>query len=181
MLIKYFYSSSTDQRIRDLQEDEIHYFIVKGRVFEKSCVSRVLSVLISSCFFITFKNDNIWIVAITKIRKKRGPKRDIKKKIAKKSLSVLLPITNSPGKYVFYCPGCQDYHTIDTISSQYTEGHELTGTLSRPTIYPSILSRGDKQEGKPRCHSFITKGKIRFTRDTEHKLAGKTTTLKPID
>lgn len=94
--------------------------------------------------------------------------------------TVLLPIENSTGRYVFFCPGCKANHIINTNPENNPYVHVLTGTLSRPTIRASVLSKGDKQVGKPHCHSFVTDGKIRFLNDCTHELAGKTVNLPPL-
>lgn len=93
---------------------------------------------------------------------------------------VLLPIENSPGRYVFYCPGCQDTHVINTDPKRQWPCHTLTGTLDNPTIRASVLSIGDKRSNKPHCHSFITNGKIEFLLDCTHHLAGQTVPLEPF-
>jgi hypothetical protein len=90
--------------------------------------------------------------------------------------AVLLPINNSPGKYVFFCPGCQTGHMINVDPSQGKPCHTLTGTLDKPTVRASVLTNSYL----PRCHSFITNGRIEFLRDCEHDLAGKTVDLQPF-
>lgn len=86
----------------------------------------------------------------------------------------------------FMCPACKDTHEINQ-SWEFNEDYEL------PTISPSILTEGvgwtygempdnffelstDEQEKhrKPwRCHSWITKGRIKFFKDCSHELAGQ--------
>jgi hypothetical protein len=52
------------------------------------------------------------------------------------------------------------------------------GSLSKPTFTPSILVRGQEFGSKaPRCHSFVTDGKIQFLNDCSHPLAGQTVEL----
>jgi len=86
---------------------------------------------------------------------------------------VILPLLNWPNRYIFYCPGCEDNHTIDT--GPY--GHILTGTQNKPTIKPSVLSNAKNNPGSPRCHSWVTGGRIKFLDDCTHDLAGKTVNL----
>ncbi|MDE3212876.1 MAG: ammonia monooxygenase, partial [Bacteroidota bacterium] len=76
---------------------------------------------------------------------------------------------------------CQEIHLISTCGSEFKEGHRLTGSLAKPTVSPSILSYGDEKTEKPRCHSFITKGKIKYMWDCGHALAGKSVMLPPIE
>jgi Family of unknown function (DUF6527) len=102
------------------------------------------------------------------------------KKIDSPSAPVLLPIKNSPGRFVFFCPGCQTSHIINTNSRNGLPVHSLYGSPDKPTIKASVLSRGDKKMGKPHCHSFITRGRIKFLKDCTHKLAGKTVNLEAL-
>ena len=107
----------------------------------------------------------------------------LKKSLRSKSLvisteSVLVPIKNSDGRYVFFCPGCVGFHIVDTNQKLYSR-HKLSGTLLKPTIKPSILSIGDIKINKPHCHSFVTNGKIHFLTDCSHNLAGQTIRLFP--
>jgi hypothetical protein len=53
------------------------------------------------------------------------------------------------------------------------------GDVEKPTLKPSILTNGS--EGMPRCHSFVTDGKIKFLNDCDHELAGQTLDLEEID
>jgi hypothetical protein len=124
---------------------------------------------------------------ISMLKKTIKPKKSVRRKKStpqkptSRAAPVLMPVMNSPGKYIFFCPACQENHVISTVETECSMGHRLEGTLAQPTIIPSILSHGDKSVGKPRCHSFITKGKIKFMRDSGHAMAGKTVTLKPFD
>ncbi len=93
---------------------------------------------------------------------------------------VLLPIKNSMGRYVFYCPGCDTTHIININPHNDLPVHKLLGSLKKPTIRASVLSKGDKSTGKPHCHSLITKGKIKFFMDSSHGLAGKNVSLPAI-
>ena len=93
---------------------------------------------------------------------------------------VIKPVSNSIGKFIFYCPGCQDYHVIITASGTWAPSHTLTGTLKKPTVRASVLSKGDQNDGKPYCHSYITNGRIHFLDDCTHILAGQTVDLPPI-
>ena len=55
------------------------------------------------------------------------------------------------------------------------------GSLTAPTFTPSInvWPEGRARWGYPRCHSFITDGRIQFLGDCEHELAGQTVALGP--
>jgi hypothetical protein len=93
---------------------------------------------------------------------------------------VILPINNSKGRFVFFCPGCGDNHVINTSAKNNLPVHKLTGTLSKPTIRASVLSKGNGMENKPHCHSFVTNGQIHYLKDCTHELAGKTVPLPSL-
>lgn len=66
--------------------------------------------------------------------------------------------------HAFRCPGCDDSHEIRTRGPH---AWGWNGSLDRPTLRPSILvhSHGTLDDaGKyaktPRCHSFVTGGRI---------------------
>lgn len=99
-----------------------------------------------------------------------------------------------PGKFVhFRCPGCDSVHGI-TVESP--NGWGWNGDLERPTFTPSVLVhphktlidptlKGDALTAPenvtdtPRCHSFVTDGRIQFLGDCTHALAGQTVDLPP--
>lgn len=61
-------------------------------------------------------------------------------------------------------------------------GWTFNGDIHRPTIAPSILVRGHRDEvGNFICHSFVTDGKIQFLSDCTHELAGQTIELPDIE
>lgn len=85
---------------------------------------------------------------------------------------------------IFWCPGCEESHQIDTAK------WEFNGDFEKPTFSPSYLTWLDpnpkadpkydptgKFRNGFRCHSFITNGKIRYLNDCTHKLAGKTVAM----
>jgi hypothetical protein len=77
--------------------------------------------------------------------------------------------------WMIFCPGCKCGHEFD---KRWT----FNGDLDRPTFRASMLVYGWKSEnpkykGQPRCHSYVTDGKIEFLSDTEHALAGHTVDL----
>ena len=102
------------------------------------------------------------------------------------------------GRLSFWCPGCQDDHTISTEPGRWS----WNGSPSLPTFRPSVLVRsGHYAEGREapgncwcdftarypnespapfkcyRCHSYVTDGQIQFLGDCSHELAGKTVEL----
>ncbi|WP_281681813.1 DUF6527 family protein [Zunongwangia profunda] len=102
----------------------------------------------------------------------------------------------------FECPGCGNMHGLN-INGTKRPNWKYTGTESKPTFSPSILTRWVSVPRNPEedengnyilgsdgrikgaknevCHSFVTNGKIRFLNDCTHELAGKTVDLKPIE
>lgn len=91
------------------------------------------------------------------------------------------------GGWFFWCPGCECAHGI---SSSW----DWNGSHTAPTFRPSVLVYSHKTlidndlEGEaltapenitetPRCHSFVTDGRIEFLGDSTHALAGQTVDL----
>lgn len=90
----------------------------------------------------------------------------------------------------FWCPGCEHVHGITHGPGAWT----WNGDLDRPTFAPSVLVHphqtlieasldGDALTAPenvtttPRCHSFVTEGRIQFLGDSTHPLAGQTVDL----
>ena len=72
--------------------------------------------------------------------------------------------------WLFECPGCKFTHIFD---NRWT----FNGNEARPTFTQSLLVNENSLHGKPRCHSFVTDGKIRYLIDSTHALAGLTVEL----
>jgi hypothetical protein len=74
----------------------------------------------------------------------------------------------------YRCPGCQDMHLLS--------GWTFNGDLENPTFTPSVLAYphekltdDDKTVIKaPRCHHFVTAGRIHYLSDCTHALKGQT-------
>lgn len=81
---------------------------------------------------------------------------------------VMHSVRGRPGHFIFWCSGCECAHGIDATWT-------FDGDMVRPTVSPSILSRGTI-----RCHSFVRGGKIEYLSDSEHALAGTTVVLQPF-
>jgi hypothetical protein len=110
--------------------------------------------------------------------------------------------TLEDGRLSFYCPGCREYHTINTISTNSGPCWGFNGNYEKPTFTPSVLVKSGHycdhakpgycwcnykerfpDEGEPPfkcgiCHSFVTDGRIQFLSDCTHELAGKTVELE---
>lgn len=80
--------------------------------------------------------------------------------------------------YRFHCPGCGYEHLIPTTGPK---GWGFNNSIEAPTFTPSILVHEVKREDgttyAPRCHSFVTDGKIGYLEDSTHALAGQTVDL----
>lgn len=95
---------------------------------------------------------------------------------------ILSKIKNST-TVLFYCPGCEEAHQIDTARWGFN------GDYDKPTFTPSYLTwvdpnpkadpeyEGGKYFNGFRCHSFITDGNVQYLDDCTHKLAGQTVEL----
>lgn len=98
---------------------------------------------------------------------------------------VILPISNQPGFYCFYCPGCECSHRINIDPANAGPCWTLSGPPESPTVRASVLVRGwqyrkstDKDEPVV-CHSFVTAGRIEYLTDCTHALAGQTVDMQP--
>jgi len=81
----------------------------------------------------------------------------------------------------FYCKGCEAIHQIRVASNPVMYFWEWNGSIERPTITPSIMVNGDlSHPARPRCHSYVTDGKIQYLSDCTHSLAGQTVELEDI-
>lgn len=85
----------------------------------------------------------------------------------------------------FECPGCSEPHVVPTLPEP--KGWTWNDSIETPTLSPSILVHphgvlnGDGTVGQtPRCHSFVTDGRIQFLSDCTHALAGQTVDLPEI-
>lgn len=54
------------------------------------------------------------------------------------------------------------------------------GSVDTPTLYPSILTKGNNETGEHVCHSWINKGKVQFLNDCTHDLACKIVDLYDV-
>lgn len=102
--------------------------------------------------------------------------------------------------YEFICPGCAAFakanpnplpFDVDETRSQHlipTTGPKawgFNGDLERPTFTPSIVVFEYKRPSdgwiyQPRCHTFVTDGRIQYLGDCGHSFAGQTVDLPEI-
>lgn len=84
--------------------------------------------------------------------------------------------------YAFHCPACGISHAARVASQE--EGPEIwrfNGDVNRPTFYPSIGSAWAKPDGTPVvCHAFVEEGRIRYSVDSLHELAGQVVELPDL-
>ena len=80
--------------------------------------------------------------------------------------------------WLWHCPGCNSVHACD---NRWT----FNGDVEKPTFRASVLVYEVKNDaGKvihPRCHSYVTDGKINFLADSTNGHAGQTLDLPDWD
>jgi hypothetical protein len=76
----------------------------------------------------------------------------------------------------FLCPGCNEPHAIEVGVWTWN------GSEDKPTFTPSVLVNGREPAipTRPRCHSYVTEGRIQFLADSTHALAGQTVDLPDV-
>ena len=93
---------------------------------------------------------------------------------------------------IFECPGCECQHAVYVTRPILADGTPVAevsvwgwnSSLERPTFTPSILVNGRVEvfnPAVPRCHSFVTDGRIQFLADSTHRLSGQTVDLPEIE
>jgi hypothetical protein len=81
-------------------------------------------------------------------------------------------VVRAGDRWLFRCPGCECAHGVNVAWT-------FNGNRVLPTIRPSILTNHISGSVGPRCHSFVTDGRIEFLSDSTHALAGQTVELPP--
>lgn len=80
--------------------------------------------------------------------------------------------------WMIECPACKSGHLFD-------QRWEFNGDVERPTFKGSMLSNGRADavvnETAPRCHSYVTDGRIEYLADCSHAMAGQTVDLPDVD
>ena len=96
---------------------------------------------------------------------------------------------NGRVQYMFWCPGCNEYHSIWTGAGR--PSWTFNGDLDKPTCSPSLRVQMGPEcdpvthlapKGAPKrvCHSFIKDGMIQFLGDCTHALAGQTVEIPEV-
>jgi hypothetical protein len=94
-----------------------------------------------------------------------------------------------PGLAYFYCPGCREYHSLNTTRPNNNgTTFVITGTLDKPTVTPMINRTIEKFNSSKHaknpshvCNSIIREGTIRFLENCTHDLAGRVVDLPFVD
>jgi len=86
----------------------------------------------------------------------------------------IVPESENLNKLYFHCPGCQCDHAIDYR-------WEFNGSMTKPTVSPSIVVHHTKRGKDIVCHSYVIGGFIQFLTDSTHELAGQTVELPDYD
>lgn len=84
--------------------------------------------------------------------------------------------------WMWVCPACDAIHQCD---DRWT----FSGSRERPTFRASVLVHAVERtadsvpgyEGRPRCHSYVTDGRIEYLSDSTHAFAGQTVDLPDWD
>jgi hypothetical protein len=82
----------------------------------------------------------------------------------------------------FWCPGCQNVHTVPFINAPPPAPPKVwayDGNKYAPTIDPSL--RIIDFDGSSKCHVVITAGVLNYQTDCKHELAGKAVPMVPWD
>jgi hypothetical protein len=89
-----------------------------------------------------------------------------------KKVSSKLWMNEDTGYTLFFCPGCSSPHAVG-VKGAGAWGYN--GNAESPTFTPSVGVNLDRSAPQlPRCHSFVTDGRIQFLTDSDHPLAGQT-------
>lgn len=70
---------------------------------------------------------------------------------------------------------------VGNATRKGTPNWSWNGDVDKPTIKPSILTRGGNEDHPIVCHSFVNDGKIQFLSDSTHELAGQTVDLLDVE
>lgn len=91
---------------------------------------------------------------------------------------IVLEMNGSGPDIIFDCPACGTSHGIHTQKvNKQNQRWKWNGSVQAPTFSPAIITEG--KDGT--CHATIKDGKIKFGKESTHKLSGKTIALADID
>lgn len=97
-------------------------------------------------------------------------------------IKLRIPKNKNVADYEFYCPACKTIHYVWTTESEMcAKPWFLTGTLTKPTINPSLSVIGDIDGKQTKCHFFVWDGKIKYLSDCTHDMKGQIVDMVDID
>jgi hypothetical protein len=77
--------------------------------------------------------------------------------------------------HIWQCPACGNGHVANFDPERTGPLWNLSGSLEKPTITPSILVHYPREKGgEIKCHVYITDGQIQYLSDCTHDMAGQT-------
>lgn len=62
-----------------------------------------------------------------------------------------------------------------------TNNWTWNGSVEKPTLKPSILTKGHSNSGEHTCHSWVNEGKVQFLDDCTHEFVGQTVPLLDVE
>jgi len=82
-------------------------------------------------------------------------------------------------------PGPLPYRCIPIVHGNATRKGtpcwSWNGDVEKPTLKPSIRTKGGGTKNSIVCHSFVNDGKVQFLGDCTHEFANKTVDLLEVD
>lgn len=83
--------------------------------------------------------------------------------------------------YAFHCDGCGHAHMFYTHNPGGPQWTFVNNNMEKPTFRASLLVNKDHSAPGPRCHLFVTDGKIQYLNDCTHNLKGQTIQMEDVD
>lgn len=80
---------------------------------------------------------------------------------------------------MLWCPGCEDQHAPEVVNQAITHWG-FNGSVTAPTIDPSLLVHVFGEADPRKCHSMLIDGVWQFLDDTYHELRGQRVPLVPL-
>ena len=84
--------------------------------------------------------------------------------------------------YAFWCGGCNTTHYVPIRGDH---GWGFNDDEANPSFVPSVLltesKAADGHTIMPRCHLYVTDGKLHYLSDCGHELAGQVVPMTDLD
>lgn len=80
-------------------------------------------------------------------------------------------------------PGPVGVLTLPVILKGTREGTGCwtwNGDTEKPTLRPSVLTQGAREDGPYRCHTWVNDGQAQFLSDCSHELRGQTVDMLEV-